>query len=293
MSNLTLHAAMEVVLKEKGPLTPKEIAREIYRRDLYQRGDSGVIPAGQISARANNYEHLFIISNGTIQLRNTQFRFDKGDVSINSTPEASTVVTPLTSPSIQDKHHQGTQAQKTKTESTCINDLMSDVGFISARDIDDLVPDKPGMYCIRILRQESLPPVFTEALMKRNHNVIYIGIATESLKKRLLNQELRSRGHGTFFRSIGAVLGFKPPKGSLRGKANKRNYKFATADSEEIIEWINSNLLVKWVTGVEDMESKETEMIRKFLPLLNIQQNPFALSELQQLRKECVEIALG
>ncbi len=42
----------------------------------------------------------------------------------------------------------------------------------------------------------------------------------------MLGNELRARGHGTFFRSLGAVLGYLPPKGSLKGKSNQNNYTF-------------------------------------------------------------------
>ena len=43
--------------------------------------------------------------------------------------------------------------------------------------------------------------------------ISYILALPKSLNKRMLKQELRSKGHGTF-RSIGAVLGFRPDKGS-------------------------------------------------------------------------------
>ena len=45
-----------------------------------------------------------------------------------------------------------------------------------------------------------------------------MALPLKDLNKRMLKQELRSKGHGTFFRSIGAVLGFRPDKGSLNIK---------------------------------------------------------------------------
>lgn len=168
-------------------------------------------------------------------------------------------------------------------------DLLSN--FISASSIDTLVPDKPGLYMIRIKDISKLPNEFSESLKIRNHNIIYIGIATQSLKKRMLNQELRAKGHGTFFRSIGAVLGYTPPKGSLKNKANKRNYTFAVSDEQKIIQWINSNLMITWKAYSKDLEPIETELILHYKPLLNISKNPDALSLLSELRKKCVEIA--
>src|SRR5690606_32117770 len=148
-----------------------------------------------------------------------------------------------------------------------------------------------GLYCIRIADINNLPNPFNTFLADRKHNIIYIGIATESLNRRFLNQELRANGHGTFFRSLGAVLGHRPPKGSLTTKKNKRNYKFASADEQKIIKWINDNLKVNWVDFSGDFEKIETQLINKYRPLINLAKNPSALQLLSDLRKECVQIA--
>lgn len=169
--------------------------------------------------------------------------------------------------------------------------LMNQKEFKSAGSIDKLVSNKPGLYCIRISDLNKLPKPFNTFLAERKHNIIYIGIASESLNKRFLNQELRANGHGTFFRSIGAVLGYRPLKGSLGNKANKRNYKFTPKDEKKIIEWINKNLIVNWVEYNGDFDRIETELISKYRPLLNLAKNPSALQLLSDLRKECIQIA--
>lgn len=169
--------------------------------------------------------------------------------------------------------------------------LMNEKNFKSAGSIDYLVPNNSGLYCIRISDINKLPKPFNNFLADRQHNIIYIGTAKESLKKRFLNQELRANGHGTFFRSIGAVLGHRPPKGSLTTKANKRNYKFTPTDEQKIIKWINDNLQVNWVEYSSDFESLETGLITKYRPLINLAKNPSALQLLSDLRKECVQIA--
>ncbi|MDE3234503.1 MAG: hypothetical protein KGO81_01020 [Bacteroidota bacterium] len=169
--------------------------------------------------------------------------------------------------------------------------LMNENNFKSASIIDNLVPHNAGLYCIRISDINKLPKPFSSYLADRQHNIIYIGIATESLSRRFLNQELRANGHGTFFRSIGAVLGHRPLKGSLITKANKRNYKFSPTDEQKIIKWINDNLKVNWVDFNGDLESLETELITKYRPLINLAKNPSALQLLSDLRKECVQIA--
>lgn len=90
---------------------------------------------------------------------------------------------------------------------------------------------------------------------------------------------------------MGAVLGYRPQKGSLVGKKNQRNYSFSEADKLKIIEWINENLTVNWVEYVENFDALETDLIVKYLPLFNLAKNPMALQILSDLRTECVEIA--
>lgn len=169
--------------------------------------------------------------------------------------------------------------------------LMNEKNFKSAAIIDNIVPAKAGVYCIKISNKNNLPVPFDKLLAARGHNIIYIGIASSSLKRRFLNQELRAIGHGTFFRSIGAVLGFRPITGSLNDKKNKRNYTFSLADKEKIIEWINKNLIVNWVEIDNNFQAIESSLFCKYLPLLNFAKNPSALIELSKLRAECLTIA--
>lgn len=183
-------------------------------------------------------------------------------------------------------------AQLSNTDSTEYEKiLMNKKNFKSPGSIDNLVPHNAGLYCICISDINKLPKPFNTYLADRQHNIIYIGVATESLNRRFLNQELRSNGHGTFFRSIGAVLGYRPPKGSLTNKSNKRNYKFSPTDEQKIINWINDNLKVSWVEYKGDFGGLETGLIKKYRPLINLAKNPSALQLLFELRKECVQIA--
>ncbi len=179
----------------------------------------------------------------------------------------------------------------TKNRELLMKVLMNEKNFKNSADVDKILPNSPGLYCIRIRDINALPNPFNTILKNRQHNIIYIGIASKSLNKRFINQELRAKGHGTFFRSIGAVLGFRPPKGSLKNKANKKNYKFLSSDESKIIEWINCNLIVNWIEYKGDFESIENYLIQKFLPLFNLAKNTSALKELSLLRAECVKIA--
>lgn len=163
----------------------------------------------------------------------------------------------------------------------------------SVGEIDHLAPNSPGMYCIRIKHASALPTPFNRLLKERGHDIIYIGIASQSLRRRMLGQELRARGHGTFFRSMGALLGYTPPAGSLIGKRNQRNYRFSESDNNKIIAWMNTNLTVHWVTMTNGWDQLESQLIMEHRPLVNIAKNPSALFELSQLRKRCVDVACG
>ncbi|GHT42958.1 hypothetical protein AGMMS49965_15650 [Bacteroidia bacterium] len=174
--------------------------------------------------------------------------------------------------------------------------LMNEQNFKKAANIDGIVPNRPGIYCIRITNIEELPEPLKTNLADRKHNIMYIGVASESLNKRL-NQELRAKGHGTFFRSIGAVLRYRPVQGSLRNMKNKTNYKFSPPDEQKIINWINQNLVVNWIEWNEwnewneNITVLETKLIQEHKPLINIANNPSKLPYISDLRKECVRIA--
>ena len=99
---------------------------------------------------------------------------------------------------------------------------------------DSSVPDVPGLYCIKLCKGVVLPAKFGKV---REDGIIYIGQASRSLKKRFWEQELNHKSAATFFRSLGAILGYLPPKGSLYGK-DTRNYKFSQEDTESIKKWM-------------------------------------------------------
>jgi len=160
--------------------------------------------------------------------------------------------------------------------------------FISAKNLDGNAKlDCTGFYCIKLNLGSKFSDRYQNHLDTRNHRIIYIGKAEgQTLRKRLLGQELRAKGHGTFFRSIGAVLGYTPEKGSLTAYLNKRNYKFSSKDESEIIDWINENLEVNW-TAYSGNFMMEKNFIIKYSPLLNDLHNPKKLQELKFDKANC------
>ena len=269
---MTLHDAIEKLLIQTGrPMTTSEIANGLNKNKWYQKKDGSTIDPFQIHGRTKNYPQLFNRNGSTVSLA------------------GQTIIKPII-PKLQN-----TNIKKEIIVSGDISnlekELMNENNFKNVLTTGHLVPDKPGLYCIRINNIDALPKPFDNLIRERNHNIIYFGIATTSLRKRFYNQELSAKGHGTFFRSIGAVLSFRPPKGSLLNMANKRNYKFHHSDQSKIIEWINKNLKINWIEINDNLENIETGLIIRHKPLFNLAKNPAALRQLSDLRAECVRIA--
>ncbi|WP_155600460.1 GIY-YIG nuclease family protein [Zobellia amurskyensis] len=259
------------MLKEKArPLRTSEIAGILNENGLYRKGNGSLIKAGQISARINNYPHLFTKLNGVISLKSS---------------------TGVPVKKIKKISMRRVMVDTNDNTPVLVEKLMKPKNFNSIPEVENKVPDRPGLYCIRIVNPKSLKPFLTKALLERGHNIIYIGLASKSLKKRFLGQELRAKGHGTFFRSLGAVLGFTPEKGSLVGKKNQNNYKFSKSDEQQIVAWINKNLIVNWVEVIDNLNIIENTLLKEYQPLLNLTGNPGRLIEVKQLRDECKRVA--
>ncbi len=271
-----LQEAIVKLLIESGcAISTPEIADALNKNKWYVKKDKSKITDFQIHGRTKNYTELFDRQGAMVNLKGNGFN------------------------NLETKSHKVVHTRSTKSvleenisEELAIKILMNEQNFRSASEIDSKVSSKPGFYCIRIENTNALPSPFCDYLRERQHNILYIGIASKSLHKRFLRQELRAKGNGTFFRGIGALLGFRPPIGSLVNKKNKRNYKFSNPDKHEIINWINDHLIVSWVEYSGDHETIETQLIQTHLPLLNTDKNPSKLKELAELRNECRKIAM-
>ena len=174
---MTLHEAIIKLLEETGrQMTTQEIADELNLNGWYQKRDGSKISAFQIHGRTRNYPQYFDRDGNVVMLA-------------ANTKEAR----------VQKK-----KMQKSEILSGNYNEidkrLMNEKHFQSVGVIDNSVPDKPGLYSLRIKNIENLPAPFDDHLASRGHNIIYIGIASKSLNRMMLNQELRAKGHGTFFR---------------------------------------------------------------------------------------------
>ncbi len=161
--------------------------------------------------------------------------------------------------------------------------------FYSVNELSkSLIPDKPGLYCIKLRKDVILPSKYGEI---SNDGIIYIGKASKSILQRLWEEELNHKRPATFFRSIGAILGYMPPKGSL---PKGSNYKFNETDTHAIREWMRQSLLVRFIS-INDATLTEFEesLIKKYKPLINILYNPNPSKELKAARAKCIQYGRG
>lgn len=271
---MNLHDAIVQVLKgQKRPLTASEISKEINDKSWHTKKDGSDIMRNQIAACIKNYPDLFNQSDGLIFLKSIS-----GNVPVKSAKKGSkkTIINLQEDTGLLKKV------------------LMNEKNFKTISECEQDIPDSPGLYCVRIKDSKKLADVFSNVLSHRNHTIMYIGVASESLRKCFLDQELKAKDHGTFFRTIGAVLGYLPEVGSLIGEVNQNNYKFSPENEQEIVKWIEEHLIFNWIAATStNLNAIEDQLIEENLPLLNLAGNPGVLNNVRVLRNKCKKIARG
>jgi len=66
---MTLREAVEVVLRQAGPMRSREIAKRIAADALYVRRDGSAVPPSDVNVTANDNKHIFDVDRGLISLR--------------------------------------------------------------------------------------------------------------------------------------------------------------------------------------------------------------------------------
>ena len=239
----------------------KNLRKEMRKIGFYGRDDWGIV-----DCRVSDLENLL----------------KSGEIKVTDAP--NTYSLPLASRVKKFSENEAVICDFVSIEKILINGDFKSVSSLT----EDKIADKPGIYCIKLREGSILPSKYGKI---RKDRIIYIGIATKSLRKRLWQQELNHEQAATFFRSIGAILGYLPPKGSLYGKKT-RNYKFSPEDTDKIRKWMRQSLRINYLL-LEETELEKTEdiLIKKYTPLVNIKKNPNASEELIKVRQYCVDYA--
>lgn len=183
-----------------------------------------------------------------------------------------------------------TPIDKSRSTEDVAANLLNSRELVSS-EWSESVPSAPGYYTIYVDSADSLP--YSDVLIERGSRLLYVGIAARSLAKRLVRQDLRHLGASTFFRSLGAVLAYRPEHGSSAHKASPNNFKFCGRDTSEIVDWIDAHVSVRLFLSPRPSQASEHQAIASLLPLLNIDHNPAKLPELISARESCRSIARG
>ena len=158
-------------------------------------------------------------------------------------------------------------------------------------------PKEPGIYAFSLLAGSSLKG------FGKPDQVIYVGIAKESLKTRDLGNHFKTgkTGSSTLRRSIGAVLKTEltltaiSRNGTLDSRAIN-NYIFETEGDERLTKWMIKNLRIGYWKDLNqlnysNLRDLELQIITHLKPTLDLDArsrhlNPMAL-ELGKLRSIC------
>ena len=270
---MTLHEAIQQALLQAGKaLNASDIAEALNANSWYSKKDGSDIKSSQVTARVKSNSHLFSNTNGLIGLNTTL-----GLVPQKSVP----------------KQKQIAVKNIGMNDNLLMKVLINKKNFKSVAECEQNIPDAPGLYCVRIKDPKALDSVFLNVLTERNHTILYIGHAPKSLRTEFLETELKAKAPGTFFRTMGAVLGYLPERGSLKGESNQNNYTFSPENEQEIVQWIEEHLTVNWVATNTDLKAIEAKLIKEHLPLLNLAGNPGVINNVRALRNKCKAIARG
>jgi hypothetical protein len=183
-----------------------------------------------------------------------------------------------------------------KSTDELLADLVDERGAVGIDAAEGQVPDEPGFYAVFVDDPQALPDFVGQHLRERQTKLLYVGVASRSLRKRLLEQDLQHENPSIFFRTLGAVLHKKPQPGSLRGRTNQQNYFFSDEDTRSIVDWIDAHLRIKWLVAhcsKVELEAIERSILRRMCPAFNLNHNPQRIERVEELRKECRRLATG
>jgi Protein of unknown function (DUF2442) len=150
----------------------------------------------------------------------------------------------------------------------------------------------PGVYAFYLREFAALPNVSTDTT-----GLLYIGMTKSSLNARN-HFSHRDASFSTFRRSLGALLkDHLDLHARCRGKdisdKSSTHYHFGADGEERLTKWMQENLEYSFELVTEDIEGRESHLIKQLHPPLNLTQwsNEQQRKSLMELRRVCREEA--
>jgi hypothetical protein len=161
------------------------------------------------------------------------------------------------------------------------------------------IKDVAGIYAIALNASDF--PFFNDPRIVEG-TILYVGKSESSIKKRVYKSHFSNNktGSSTVRRSLGAILKedleLEPIPRSIKEK-KFRDYAFIYEGEVRLTNWMVNNLSVSFYDyphGKKQINDLESKIIKRLIPVLNLKKNVSLnphLSELEELRAKCKDIA--
>lgn len=146
--------------------------------------------------------------------------------------------------------------------------------FDPLKDDINTVPALSGNYIFALRKNSKLPDIGIPVTYTkfRDYEVIYVGLANDSLKDRDVKKHFNGNaGNSTLRKSLGCLFGYNLiPRDSHYNNNGKT--KFNVADERKLSDWMKTNLLLFYYPN-KDFDSIESVLIQNLNPPLNLDKN--------------------
>ena len=146
--------------------------------------------------------------------------------------------------------------------------------FDPLKDDVNTIPTLSGNYIFALRKNRKLPDVGIPVTYTkfRDYEVIYVGIASNSLKDRDVKKHFNGNAGGSTFRkSLGCLFGYNLIPRDSHYNSNGKT-KFNITDESKLSDWIKTNLLLFYYPNKE-FDSIESLLIQALNPPLNLDKN--------------------
>lgn len=146
--------------------------------------------------------------------------------------------------------------------------------FDPLKDDINTVPALSGNYIFALRKNSKLPYIGIPVTYTkfRDYEVIYVGLASNSLKDRDIAKHFNGNAGGSTLRkSLGCLFGYNLIPRDSHYNSNGKT-KFNVTDESKLSDWIKTNLIMFYYPNKE-FDSVESRLIQALNPPLNLDKN--------------------